>query len=413
MNALKTVELSQEQQAAINFVVSNLDSGLVAISGPAGSGKTTLIKELVRILSANALVTVAAPTNKAARVLQSKGVEDAVTMHSACLRPIFHPPLDKLATFLEQALVFETLDDIDIPKVLAKEFTAPKLRAALDVVKRTGVCSALRQLGIKDIFKHISAWLPALPREREVLILDEGSMVGDDDLAAARTVFSRIVIIGDENQLPPVKGTPVFWTIECRFALTQIHRHAAGSQPLEIATRIRNCEPVTPKPLQSIDIDLCRQGVPIIVWKNTTRIALTLEIRKRLGYDGLPPQVGEVLVCRGGDREAKHKGLITNSTWTVLASDGFICTLESPDGQVIEDEHTHLEEMEAGEGVNFRFGYVLTCHTCQGSQFPRVMIHQPDTVAFYAFKKEEAKRFLYTAATRAEKEVIWVNGKVA
>jgi exodeoxyribonuclease-5 len=52
---------------------------------------------------------------------------------------------------------------------------------------------------------------------------------------------AKILIAGDPFQLPPVSGK-AFFTGEPDFTLTEIHRQAADSQPLQLATAIREGE---------------------------------------------------------------------------------------------------------------------------------------------------------------------------
>ncbi|HEY9678622.1 MAG TPA: AAA family ATPase [Drouetiella sp.] len=441
MIELPPVNLSDEQRRAIAGVIRSLSVGLVALAGPAGSGKTTVIKELVRQLDEiyGYDVTVCAPTNKAAHVLKSKGIWDATTLHAACLSPKFKPPLDKLANFLDQVhspngphdiekpgelckFCYLSIDqdnrwnecsnnppEIDYPKALVAEYGREKLDEALSKSKHS-VTSGLRFMGIKDVFKYVESWLPrGKAGVNEVLIIDEASMVGEFDLQTAQKVFDIIILVGDEAQLPPVKGEPSFWKVPNRFELTEIHRQATGSQPLDIAIKIRNGQKVVPTPVQAIDLELSSKGIPVIVWKNKTRIDITNEIRKKLGYANMPPQVGETLICKGGDRMAKARGLINNSLWTVKEADDFVCTLEGADGELLEGEHLFIEELDRGEGVPFRFAYAITAHSSQGSQWSQVMIHEPDCRDYFAARREEATRFLYTSVTRAEKKVLWVN----
>ncbi len=49
----------------------------------------------------------------------------------------------------------------------------------------------------------------------------------------------------------------------------------------------------------------------------------------------------------------------------------------------------------------FDYGYAITCHKSQGSQWPTVFIRDES----WAFR-EDAKRWLYTALTRAETKVM-------
>jgi exodeoxyribonuclease-5 len=225
----------------------------------------------------------------------------------------------------------------------------------------------------------------------------------------AKKVFQFIILIGDEYQLPPVTGEPVFWQVQTRFALTHIHRQAAGSQPLQLAEKLRKKESIECGPVEVIDEELCRAGMPVIVWRNKTRVELTETIRRKLGFDQLPPQAGEMLICRNGsDRAAKSRGLFNNSIWKVVAADGFECILENQAGDILENEKVFMEELDRGSGTPFRFAYALTCHSAQGSEWPTIMIHEPDAWCYMRALPGEVWTWLYTAVTRSKERVMWV-----
>jgi energy-coupling factor transporter ATP-binding protein EcfA2 len=408
------VQLSQQQIAAIEYARTHLDKCLVAISGPAGSGKTTLTKELVAILGEDYdQVIVSAMTNKAAMVLKSKGIE-AVSFHHACLRPIFRPPMDRLGDFLTANIIRDNMGDIsnEIPASLLLKYPKEKLLKALEISHKSGIYAAFAQLAISNVFQYIERWVAA-DQQPGVLIVDEASMLGKNELMLGLSVFSRIVLVGDENQLPPVNSEPVFWNVANRFVLTEIHRQAEGSQPLQIATAIRLKQPWKAFPVGPIDPELCIHGIPVIVWRNSTRIALTTEIRKAIGFDGKLPQAGEMLICRNSsDRAAKSRGLINNTLWKVkkhISHDRYL--LENDEGEEHE-VNIAIEELGGGWGIPFRFAYVLTCHNAQGSEWPMVMIHVADFRALSGKDFEESRKWVYTAATRARDQVIWVNDSV-
>lgn len=406
-----SVRLSDEQQRGIKFALDNRKCGVIAIAGPAGSGKTTLVQELIRKLhEAGELVRVTAMTNKACYVLRRKGVE-AETFHAVCMRPVFRPPMDKLASFLEQAEQ-DASAKVVYPDGLVQEFGKERMKEALEEARLSGIYAGMRKLGVTDVFKYVSGWFPASPQQG-TLIIDEASMLGETELGNARQVYSQIILVGDEWQLPPVKSAPVFWDVRDRFCLAEIHRQAGNSQPLKIATAIREGWKINLGDIESIDSNLCRVGFPVIVWRNATRLQLTQAIRRRLGYDGQPPQVGEILICRNGsDRQAKFRGLINNSLWTIVEANGFVCTLRNEMGDTVERERIYMEELEKGDGVPFRFGYVLTAHNSQGSEWDTVMIHNGDAKLFWQRSRQEAERFLYTAVTRSKTRIIQVNSEV-
>lgn len=410
--------LTEEQEFAILFLQAQVTAGnkVTALAGPAGSGKTTIIRELRRRLITQGLeVTVAAMTNKAAWVLISKGL-DAVTFHQACMFPMFKPPLDKLVPALDRAVNDCSFDAaLDLPDELFEDFKAEDLYRAFAKAQTRGIYAALRDLGYTNIFQYIQGWSAALAKPG-VLIIDEASMLGAVELEKAKEVFRRIILVGDEYQLPPVKSKAVFWEVPERIALKTIHRQAAESQPLRLATAIRNGERISAGPVVKIDSTLCKAGMPVLVWKNRTRVKLTLEIRARLGYAKKDPQVGERVICRNSsDRFAKNNGLINNSIWTITARKGPHCyDLVNDLGTAILDQYLHMEEAGHGDGIPFRYAYALTCHAAQGSEFKEVMISQPDLRDFHNSPSSGAdfNKWLYTALTRAVHKVHWVRHEV-
>ena len=75
-----------------------------------------------------------------------------------------------------------------------------------------------------------------------VLVIDEASMISEEDLRNIRTVapHATIVGVGDHHQLPPVGSPPGFdWSDADAYGLTQVYRQADGSPVLTAATAIR------------------------------------------------------------------------------------------------------------------------------------------------------------------------------
>lgn len=425
--------LSQEQLDAIAFAHHHLQTPRVVmkISGPAGSGKTTLIQELVEQVFSPVLVS--AMTNKAKAVLISKGLPEAITFHQACMYPVLRPPLNQLDTFFSACEIHKDVDDCecscpcscaDLTCQRHDASVANKIRSLLKITLFTlqesfeafhkmGIYAALHKVGISDVSKCVESWKSAQYRNGEILVVDEASMLGDKDgLALAREVFDRIILIGDEHQLPPVKSEPVFWTVEPSFALKTIHRQAALSQPLKLATMLREGKQIPMDPVQDVDLELSKKGYPVIVWKNATREDTTRKIREQLGYAGLPPQPGETLICRNSiDHRAQGRGLFNNSFWKVIKCDEFYrCTManESDEDKIIDDELIYLEEYSGQAhqaGIPFRFAYALTARNSQGSEWEKIMIHKREAAAM---QQRGERSWVYTSVTRAKTEVLWV-----
>lgn len=405
-------KLSQQQSDAIDTIMRALQQRqvVIALSGPAGSGKTTMIQELNRRLEEKAVVT--AMTNKAVDVLRQKNLVNTVTAYKACLTPVFSEPG---ATLMSYVNMDEPID-LDIEDELCKHFDAAHLKAARSVTQKSGLSAGMRALGISDFFeKYFLEW-GARKESDDVLIIDEASMLGEKLLSTIKKCFSRIILVGDEFQLPPVNDAPVFWNdhiVRTRVRLTEVHRQASLSQPLVLSEKIKSSDEIKLLPVHGIDLDLLQSDVPVIVWRNKVRVELTKKIRQKLGFIGSSPQPGEPIVCREnhtiGDIE-----FVNNSMWTIESTDGGDkCILVSKDGHRTKSPvEITMEEYGSGTGMTCRYGYVLTCHTAQGSEWEQVMIHAADARLCLQTDKESGLKWLYTAVTRAKHKVIWVSSAI-
>jgi ATP-dependent exoDNAse (exonuclease V) alpha subunit len=54
--------------------------------------------------------------------------------------------------------------------------------------------------------------------------------------------------------------------------------------------------------------------------------------------------------------------------------------------------------------LEFTYGYAITCHKSQGSEWDKVLIYEEK----FPFVKEEHKKWLYTAVTRGAQKVVLV-----
>jgi exodeoxyribonuclease-5 len=145
----------------------------------------------------------------------------------------------------------------------------------------------------------------------------------------------------------------------------------------------------------------------IIVGCNDTRRAVNSWRRKKLGLTDPLPMVGDRLVCL---RNNHGKGLLNGSLWDVedvqTEAGDFYLTVKPDDGGDAIEVTTHaaffnasaLPERRAYD--EFTYGYALTAHKAQGSQWDSVLILDEST-RFRA----DASRWLYTAITRASKRV--------
>jgi exodeoxyribonuclease V alpha subunit len=194
-----SITYTVEQEAAI-AATTNLLTRVVGVSGPAGSGKTTLIEETVRrLMDMGREVVLAAPTGRAARRMFEVTGEKAVTIHR--LLEYGHPVID---------------EDTGEPEEVGPARTERN------------------------------------PIMYDDVIVDEFAMVPwkvYDNLISAMRRGARLICFGDVAQLQPVeehairtrKGTAFEYVLSMRSAvkLSQIHRQVEGSGILINAERVR------------------------------------------------------------------------------------------------------------------------------------------------------------------------------
>lgn len=331
------------------------------LAGFAGSGKTTIARVLAK--SAGSVVY-AAFTGKAALVLSSKGCTPSSTIHS---------------------LIYKIKDpDSPVPEFVLNEDS------------KAGMVS--------------------------LIIVDEVSMV-DGELAQDLLSFgTRILVLGDPAQLPPVKGTGFFTSKRPDFMLTEIHRQAAESPIIRMSMDVREGRGLTVGTFGTSRV-MTRDGMTpqmvldtdqVIVGLNKTRRRYNARVRELLGRSGRF-EIGDRVVTLKNDKES---GILNGGLWSVdevRDTDDFesrllISPLDAGMTQCPVVVHTHHAWLDGTENdLDWRkkkyyapvdYGYVLSCHKSQGSQWDNVMVFDES-----AFFREDHKAWLYTAITRAADRV--------
>ena len=389
------MELSTEQTDAVNGVLNALNGGkiVVALTGAAGTGKTTVLDALAECLPDDTVL--AAPTWRAANIMADKTGLKTTSLHAAVMRPEFLEPLPALMRYLDAG-------DYDEPPP-----HSVRIRWEGDWWQEVeNTSDALSVLGIRPM-DWIKRWV-AKDKQPGILVVDEASMLGVENIAMAQDVYAAIVLIGDPNQLPPVKDKAVLHLVppEQTFRLTEIHRQAADSPVLQIAYEAHKTGKIT-APSERYTRDHAASGVPIMCWRNAVRLKRTMEVRVMLNYPDNEVVTGEPLVCRAFGQKDRDRGLVNNTLWTVMECRGDHHLIIDDAGNELSVQLA-MEEFEETRGVPFRFGYALTCHTAQGGEWPIVGIDGKDANAIAYVLKEGAKSWAYTAATRASEKVFLV-----
>ena len=383
--------LTLSQETAFKRIMSwynNKESNLFRLGGPAGSGKSYLISLVAEQIGLDNVLLVT-PTGKAANNL-IKASLPARTIHSQ----IYHVKSDNQ---LDEAISFETLGESEFKN----------LEAMLEQSSNAGY-------SFEDGDAHFCL-KESLDSDVSCIIGDEGSMVGGRLLEDLMSFGIPVLLVGDPNQLPPVNDTTVFKN--CDYYLNEIVRQAQGSPIIYLSQeilqgRIRTgvygtcmirSGPVSDEELCYADIVLTDTNVSRNNLNDRMR-DLTLDFRAR----SKPLNVGDKIICR------------TNTT--IASSDGFYMT-NGAQGTITKIKHannnyslvdlvmntpdigdfsfigtTRPELFPAGvRPPKIEYGYALTVHLSQGSEWPNVIYQQSS-----AMKKSA----MYTAITRAKESVL-------
>lgn len=341
------------------------------VFGYAGSGKTTMAKEIASSVDGQVLYMTF--TGKAALVLRKKGCADASTIHGAIYKPVEDP---------------------------VTGHTEFKLNP------ESAVASAA------------------------LVVVDEVSMVGEDIGRDLLSYGTKVLVLGDPFQLPPIKGEGFFTDVAPDIMLTEIHRQAAENPIIRMSMDVREGRPLVPGWYGESQVvvrrDITRETMAemvlaadqVLCGMNNTRQTFNRRVRELRGIIGhhqpWHPTDGDKLVCLKNNRT---KGLLNGGLWTAgnvgtPRGNKFMMRVTSLDeeGVVPVDVETPVEFFDGTEKTldwralkqadQFTYGYALTVHKYQGSQADDVMLYDESSVF-----REHAARHLYTGLTRAAEKV--------
>jgi len=365
------MQFSPEQDQALKHVAEWLKKGrspIFRLFGYAGTGKTTLARYFAETIDAEVLF--AAFTGKAAQVLRAKGADNARTIHSLIYRPRG-----------EEEISDETTGKTSMAPLFALNRQSPVAQAGL-------------------------------------IIVDECSMV---DEALGRDLMSfgtPILVLGDPGQLPPISGGGFFTESEPDFLLTEIHRQARDNPIIRLAQEVREGRDIdygdygAARIIRRDEVDQTQvlQADQVLVGTNRTRRRYNQRLRELKGFELPWPQAGDKLVCLRND---PAKGLLNGSLWKVMSASresvkpgiNLLVNPEDEDRGVakikllkaqFEDPTTEISWALKKRYDDFDYGYALTVHKAQGSQWDDVVLFDES----FAFR-DTRERWLYTALTRA------------
>jgi exodeoxyribonuclease V len=356
-----TVDFSLDQQAVLDAVLEWRaqnpcgDNQYLTLGGYAGTGKSTLVSYLGEMWDNVAIATLC---GKAAHVLRLKGA-DAQTIHSLLYVPF------KGANGRPNFRKRQTLNGT------------------------------------------------------RTLIIDEASMI--DHLLFADILSFRLptLFVGDHGQLEPI-GTNPRLMANPKLRLEKIHRQAMDNPILRLAAAFREGKPVRhwQDPQDRLRIvsrsefdRLISPEVQMICGFNETRHKINASIRQMMGLDRQGTVApGEKLICL---RNNRVWNIFNGQQVTVLdiAYEGrntIDLEVETDDGRCFmlpclrrQFGHNPIEGFRSKEVAQMDYGYCLTAHKAQGSEWDNVLALEQIS------RTCDARRWRYTVATRAKERLVY------
>ena len=393
----RNIVLEEEQKQAI---LSAAKYGLFILTGGPGTGKTTTINQMLRFFeSENMDIRLAAPTGRAAKRMTETTGYEASTIHRLL-------EISSMSDEMGESVRFERNEQN--------------------------------------------------PLETDVVIIDEMSMVDIFlmySLLSALPVGTRLVLVGDVDQLPSVGPGAVLGDMLKSGAfpsirLSRIFRQAASSDIIVNAHKINSGQQIVlgnkskdffflrrsdPNLIISNIIELVRDKLPGYVDAKPFDIQVRAPMRKgALGVERLNRILQEYLnppseekaermfgdnKFRVGDKVMQIKnnyqieweikkgrygivvdhgqGIFNGDMGTIREINEFanILTIEFDEGRFVDYPFSNIEELE--------LAYAVTIHKSQGSEYPAVILP-----LLTGPRMLFSRNLLYTAVTRARKCVM-------
>ncbi len=377
------ITFADSQRQAVTAAVTHK---LMVVTGGPGTGKTTIVRAILEIVSAKSLkVLLAAPTGRAAKRLTESTGREAKTIHRLLE---FDPGIGTFRRGREN------------------------------------------------------------PLDADLLVVDEVSMVDVvlmNQLLRAVPPFAAVVFVGDVDQLPSVGAGAVLADLIASdrlpvARLTEVHRQAGASWIVRAAHAVNHGDMPESAPAGGdgdfyfVEADNPETVIDRIRQVVTARIparfgldplrdvqVLTPQVKTELGVANLnrvlqealnPPRPGTVETkkfdtsFRAGDkvmqvRNNYQREVFNGDIGRVSAIDAVeqVVTVEF-DGRAVEYDFADLDELQ--------LAYAISIHKSQGAEYPAVVI--PVSTQHYVMLQ---RNLIYTAVTRGRKLVVLVGSRKA
>jgi exodeoxyribonuclease-5 len=368
------IKLNEEQNKAKQKIIrwyrkETYRKQIFTLSGIAGSGKSTILKYILAELGIESRTQIMTFTGKASQVLNNKGTP-CRTIHSTVYKPIEKKDKDgEIIIEFQRKSKYEFYDTL-------------------------------------------------------LFVIDECSMLTNEVLDDLKMMGKPILLIGDHNQLPSI-GEGHKYLDEPDVRLLKPERHALDNPIIFLANQIvegnlrmtnqnlSDYVKVTNKYTTKDMLDADQ----VLVAKNKTRIRLNDKLRFKLGIESDYPVKGDKLVCKKNNWKVyledndQYIFLVNGLSGINMANvceandyellfkpdfgSDYFC-LDNVDYDFLREEDVKIRR----DLEYFQYGYAITCHSSQGSEYDSVFIKYENLY------KTDMTKWLYTAVTRAVNKLI-------
>lgn len=275
---------------------------------------------------------------------------------------------------------------------------APTGKASRRLAEKTGMpASTIHRALRKNPEEDYTYYTEDNPLPHRLIIVDESSMIDTAlmyDLLSAVDPTSKIVFVGDHNQLYPVGyGEPFFdFLSELEvFRLVINHRQEEGTDILDNAERALKGEKLySGNGIQIANISFDAIGEIIQTINEETQIITP--------YNDLNAQINFFLKKGEEPFNIGDKVMTLKNTKTYCNGDiGYITKVDKKGNIFVDIEGTEVK-ITAGNYNHLTLAYAVTVHKMQGSEAKRIIVLLPAD-------ERTDKRLLYTAITRARSEL--------
>lgn len=392
------MELTEKQKEGLKIAVDRYNKGCsyTVIAGYAGTGKSTLINHIIAALGINPNeVAYIALTGKAAEVLRRKGCPNACTAHRL---------LYTAKKNINGEFIFE-------PKLELEDYS--------------------------------------------LIVVDEVSMLPKKEWDLLLSHNIPVLACGDPGQLPPINKDDAIDVLDNpHIFLDEVMRQAQDNEIIRLSMDIREGKPLRyfkGKDVQIIPQSEVVEGMytwadQILVATNARRAEVNDQMRTMLGKFGAP-KVGDKIISLENHWDiidAAGNSALVNGTIGYIDSceytkvtypirpkfiigpiNAYEFNIKNEIGEQYSSVLVDKKYIEEGKKtlsdkqsywiykyrrslpatpIQIDYGYAITVHRAQGSEWDKILIFEER----FPFDKEEHRRWLYTAVTRASGKIVLV-----